>query len=228
MSRTTRDAVRLAAVAVCVVLASAGAARAQDLPFTEGFAGYLYARASGESLHGWTAGLGFNFSHWLALDVEVASQSGSVDGSDVSRLSFLAGPRLSKRSGRVTPFVRLAAGVLRTSSGITVRGVNISARETNAAGVAGAGVGVTDDGRTVTSGMPRETFDFTIVEPANATWVAVPSASRATTSMSTPLSRRTASRPAISLPSCVDGMMTAAGETSLTSFSSTATFGVTR
>lgn len=133
---------RLGALVLCVGLASAAAVRAQDLPRTEGFAGYSYARVSGESLHGWTAGLGFNLSHWLALDLEAASQSGSIDGTDVSRLGFLAGPRLMKRSGRVTPFVRVAAGVLRSSSGITVRGVNISARTTDPAGVAGAGVDV--------------------------------------------------------------------------------------
>lgn len=132
----------LGAAGLCAALAAAAAARAQDLPRTEGFAGYSYARASGESLHGWTAGLGFNFSHWLALDLEVASQSGGIGGTDVSRLAFLAGPRLMKRSGRVTPFVRVAAGVLRTSSGLTVRGVNISARRTDPAGVAGAGVDV--------------------------------------------------------------------------------------
>ena len=94
--------------------------------------------------------------------------------------------------------------------------------------VTGAGVGVTADGRTVTSGIPRDTLDFTMVEPANATCVAVPSASRDTTSVSTPLSSRTASRPAISLPSWVEGIRTAPGDTSRTSFSSTATLGVTR
>lgn len=132
----------LSVVVVGVALASAAAARAQDRPGTEGFAGYSYARVSGESLHGWTAGLGFNFSRSLALDLEVASQSGSVNGSDVSRLSFLAGPRFSKRSGRWSPFVRVAAGVLSTRAGVTVRGVNISTREADPAGVAGAGVDV--------------------------------------------------------------------------------------
>ena len=132
----------MAAAALCVALASAAAVSAQDLPLTEGFAGYSYAPVSGQGLHGWTAGLGFNFIHWLALDLEVASQGGSLDGSDVTRLSFLAGARFSKRSGRVTPFVRLAGGLLRTTSGLTVRGVTISAHETDPAGLAGAGVDV--------------------------------------------------------------------------------------
>ena len=96
------------------------------------------------------------------------------------------------------------------------------------AGVAGAGVGVTEFGRTVTSGRPRVTLDLTMVEPAKTTWVAVPSASRPTTSVSTPLSSLTASRAAISLPSWVEASSTAAGCTRLTSSASTVAFGATR
>src|SRR6266508_335896 len=96
------------------------------------------------------------------------------------------------------------------------------------AGVTGAGVGVTELGRTVTSGRPRVTRDLTIVEPANTTWVAAPSASTATASTSRPLSSLTASRPAISLPSWVEGSRTAAGAVARTSSASTVAFGATR
>jgi hypothetical protein len=67
-------------------------------------------------------------------------------------------------------------------------------------GVVGAGVGVTADGRTVTSGIPRRPWT-SATELAKAVCVAVPSAARSTMSVSTPLSRRTARRAATSLPS---------------------------
>ncbi len=94
--------------------------------------------------------------------------------------------------------------------------------------MAGAGTGVSEFGRTVTSGSPLVTFDFTIVEPAKTTCVAVPSAARSTTSVSSPLSSLTASRPAISLPSWVEPSSTAAGDVERTSSASTVTFGATR
>ncbi|GAB3971435.1 hypothetical protein GCM10027615_30190 [Plantactinospora veratri] len=57
---------------------------------------------------------------------------------------------------------------------------------------------MTEFGRRVTSGRPRVTFEVTTVEPAKATWVAVPSAASPTTSVRMPLSSLTASRAAIS------------------------------
>jgi len=96
------------------------------------------------------------------------------------------------------------------------------------AGVTGAGTGATELGRRVASGSPRLTFDLTIVEPANTTCVAVPSAARSDTSVSSPLSSLTARRPAISLPSWVEPSSTAAGATSPISDASTVAFGATR
>jgi len=95
-------------------------------------------------------------------------------------------------------------------------------------GVAGAGAGVTEFGRIVMIGRPLVTFDVTIVEPANTTWVAVPSAATSTASVSSPLSSFTASRPAISLPSCVEASSTAAGCTRRTRSATAVAFGATR
>ncbi len=67
-----------------------------------------------------------------------------------------------------------------------------------------------------------------MAEPAKTTWVAVPSASSATTSVRMPLSSLTASRAAISLPSCEEASSTAAGCTRLTRSATTVAFGATR
>ena len=76
--------------------------------------------------------------------------------------------------------------------------------------------------------MPVVTFECTITEPANATWVAVPSAAISVTSVRKPEPVLIASRAAISLPSGEDGMTTAAGDFSPTSCASTSAFGATR
>src|SRR5919107_5780731 len=77
-------------------------------------------------------------------------------------------------------------------------------------------------------GVPVVTRECTTVAPANATWVAVPSAAISVTSVRKPLPVLTASRAAISLPSAEDGMTTAAGCTDCTSEASTSALGATR
>ena len=76
--------------------------------------------------------------------------------------------------------------------------------------------------------MPVVTLECTITDPANATWVAVPSPAISVTSVSSPESVLIASRAAISLPSGEDGMTTAAGDVAATSWASTSAFGATR
>ena len=82
--------------------------------------------------------------------------------------------------------------------------------------------------RSVKIGVPAVTFEWTITEPANATWVAVPSAAISVTSVRKPLPILIARRAAISLPSGEEGMTTAAGDFSCTSWASTSALGATR
>src|SRR4051794_39687682 len=77
-------------------------------------------------------------------------------------------------------------------------------------------------------GVPVVTFECTMTAPANATWVAVPSAVISVTSVRKPLPVLTATRAATSLPSGEDGITTAAGDLSATSCASTSAFGATR
>ena len=76
-------------------------------------------------------------------------------------------------------------------------------------------------------GVPCDTLDFTMTEPPKIDCVAVKSASIPTASVTTPESTLTASRPATSLPSAVEGISTAAGDFSATSLASTSAFGAT-
>jgi len=76
--------------------------------------------------------------------------------------------------------------------------------------------------------VPTVTLECTIVAPAKATWVAVPSGAISVTSVRKPLPVLMASRPATSLPSGEEGMTTAAGDLSATSCASTSALGATR
>lgn len=130
-------------VAAVLVLGGTVVAAGAEVPRAEGFGGYSYARASDEGVHGWSATLGYNFTWHLEVEAEVSAHYGSFDnGTELGRQSFLAGPRLNFRTGRVTPFVRALAGAVRTSTGITVQNVHISARETDLGGAAGGGLDV--------------------------------------------------------------------------------------
>ncbi|HET8646488.1 MAG TPA: outer membrane beta-barrel protein, partial [Vicinamibacteria bacterium] len=129
------------ALAAAVLVLGGGLASAADIPRAEGFGGYSYARSSHEPLHGWSATLGYNFTRHLEVEAEVAAHYGTFDtGTDLGRQSFLAGPRLNFRAGRATPFLRALAGVVRTSAGITVQNVTISARDTALGTATGGGV----------------------------------------------------------------------------------------
>jgi hypothetical protein len=76
-------------------------------------------------------------------------------------------------------------------------------------------------------GVPLVTFACTIVEPPKIDWVATRSALTPTASVITPLSALIARRPAISLPSALEVMSTAAGDFSVMSCASSSAFGAT-
>src|SRR5262249_44127858 len=98
----------------------------------------------------------------------------------------------------------------------------------SSAAAPGDASGGTAFGRTATIGMPVVTLDFTMIAPpkmdCSATGVP-PSSARSTASVSTPELILTASLPAPSLPSGVDGTSTAAGEAWATSAASTSAAG---
>ena len=76
-------------------------------------------------------------------------------------------------------------------------------------------------------GVPSVTFDCTMTAPPKTFCVQVASAATATASVMTPESVRTPATPAISLPSAVEAISTAAGDFSATSAASTSALGRT-
>jgi hypothetical protein len=123
-----------------LALALPASAWAQDAPRVEVSAGYAFARASEVNLHGGYGALDLSLGRSFGLELSGALQSGSVDGDDLDRTTLLAGPRFVWRRGGLTPFVYALGGIVRDSRGLDVFDVSIREKETNPAGVLGAGL----------------------------------------------------------------------------------------
>jgi hypothetical protein len=102
------------------------------------------------------------------------------------------------------------------------------AANSSTAAAPSAASGVAELGLTVMIGVPLVTLALTVKLPAKTDWVVVPSSATSTASVIRPESILMASRPAISLPSNVEGIRIAAGEVFWTSCWSASAFGATR
>ena len=82
------------------------------------FAGYSYTQAGDAKLNGWELSGSLPFKRRLRLAVDVSGHYGSFGGADLEQLTFLAGPRMTWRSGRLTPFAQVMAGVSRSTAAL--------------------------------------------------------------------------------------------------------------
>jgi len=116
------------------------AASAQDTSTGDVFAGYSMLATDGETKHGWQAALGWGLSGRIGLLLDASGhQGGDAEGTDVSVLSLMAGPRVSFGAGRLRPFVHVLGGVLRSKASVSVFDVEISESSTDYGGAAGGG-----------------------------------------------------------------------------------------
>ena len=72
---------------------------------------------------------------------------GTVEGTDLSALSVMAGPRFTFGGGRLRPFVHVIGGLVRSKESISVFDVEISESSTDFGGAAGGGVDIGLSGR---------------------------------------------------------------------------------
>jgi len=98
------------------------AAKAQDVPKVDVFAGYSYVRANPSTsgidsfnLHGGSASIAYNANHWLSGVADFGGyHANNILGSGVDGTlsTYLFGPRISYRhSERFTPFAQVLFGV---------------------------------------------------------------------------------------------------------------------
>lgn len=110
-----------------VMLLSAVAASAQDVPKVEVFAGYSYLHTSisgttfTTNLNGGSASLTFNATSWLGIVGDVGGYHGGVNslgnGINGEVFTYLFGPKATFHAGRFTPFVHSLFGVAHSTAG---------------------------------------------------------------------------------------------------------------
>ena len=131
-------ALRLAAALVLSV--GSTSASAQEAPRGDLFAGYSMLASDGETMHGWHAALGWGLTKRVGLLFDASGhEGGDGEGTDVSLLSLMAGPRATFGGGRVRPFVHLIAGIVRTRASIGIFEVQISESSSDFGAAAGGG-----------------------------------------------------------------------------------------
>ena len=131
-------AFRLAAALLVAV--GSTAASAQDASKGDAFAGYSMLASDGETMHGAHAALGWGVFGRIGLLLDVSGHQGKdAEGTDVSMLSLMAGPRVTFGGGRLRPFVHVIGGVVRGKASVSVFDVEISESATDFGGAAGGG-----------------------------------------------------------------------------------------
>ena len=116
------------------------AALAQDASKGDAFAGYSMLARDGETMHGWHGALGWGVFGRIGLRFDISGHQGKdAEGTDVSVLSLMAGPRVTFGGGRLRPFLHVIGGVVRSKGSVRVFDVEISESSTDFGGAAGGG-----------------------------------------------------------------------------------------
>ncbi len=100
------------------VLLFAGMASAQDQnqnsPKVEAFGGYSYLRVSDQgssaNFNGGSGSLSYNLTPWLGVVGDFGGYHWSSNGVDANVVTYMGGPKIAYRSGRITPFVQALFG----------------------------------------------------------------------------------------------------------------------
>ncbi len=110
-------------LSAAMLLLSATAVAQEQAPKAELFGGFSYMRTAGNfNLNGWNAQAAVSVSKWFAIagDFSGHYQTASMDGtrSSASLTSFLFGPQLYDRAGRITGFAHALFGGVRATQGL--------------------------------------------------------------------------------------------------------------
>lgn len=97
----------------------ASAAGAQENSKAEIFGGYSYVHINDRgtaSLNGGSGSVAVNPTGWLGAVADFGGYEGSASGLNGNLFTYLFGPRVSLRRGRITPFVQALFGGAHTSA----------------------------------------------------------------------------------------------------------------
>ena len=106
----------LPCLCLLVFCASASFAQSRDYPkvdFTAAFTlNSLDTTPSRQKLYGFTGAIGGNFKKWFAIEGDVTYTTKTITGTSVNLLTYVVGPRFTKRSSnsKLQPFVHALFG----------------------------------------------------------------------------------------------------------------------
>ncbi len=110
---------------VVFLLGFAAISVAQEIPVSEIYLGYAYARCDtqeedvGCSLNGWNGSVSFTANKHVGVVVDFGGYYGTIDDSvDVNLHSVMIGPKFTFRRERVTPFIQALVGLAHPNSKI--------------------------------------------------------------------------------------------------------------
>jgi opacity protein-like surface antigen len=113
----------------------------QEAPKMELFGGYSYVHMvdlGTANINGGSGSLSFNFKPWLGAVADVGGYDGGDNGLDGALVTYLFGPKIAIRRGRITPFFQVLLGGAYTSAD-PPPAVGLLARRRAEGGVAGGG-----------------------------------------------------------------------------------------
>lgn len=123
-----------------------GTALAQDAaPKIELFGGFAYVRtAAHANINGWNGQVAYNANRWFGVAADVAGHYQTVD-TNLTRPSariytFMFGPQLSDRAGKITGFAHALFGGAKVDQGFRLGASSAQAATTNFAMAIGGGI----------------------------------------------------------------------------------------
>jgi len=131
--------------AIALIILCGTAMAQENAPKVEVFGGYSYMRTAGNTnVNGWNAQANFSLNKWVGIAADFAGHYQTKDtatnrvGANI--YSFLFGPQLSDRAGRITGFAHALFGGARVQDGFNLgRGGQIG-NETGFTMVFGGGI----------------------------------------------------------------------------------------
>jgi hypothetical protein len=123
-----------------------GTALAQDqAPKIEVFGGFSYLRtAANSNVNGWNAQAAYNMKNWIGIVADVGglyqTMSNDTRRPGAKLTSFMFGPQLSDRAGKITGFVHALIGATRLGAGFNLGRGGVSDTSTNFSMVFGGGI----------------------------------------------------------------------------------------
>jgi opacity protein-like surface antigen len=97
-----------------VMMLFAGAASAQDISKVEVFGGYSYLRTDtvgvDQNFNGGSGSATYNLKSWLGAVGDFGAYHWAQSGFDANVVTYLFGPRVNYRMGRMTPFGQALLG----------------------------------------------------------------------------------------------------------------------